>query len=152
MLVAPVFSNKLCLVHLQISQNFQAQHALPPLTVTWTSARAFGALSKAISSMAEYADGPRHKFVVGIYNPDVPNPWDYALNHDFDFACTFISRPQLQSEILALPPTSPQLKQVLFKNALLSPSGKCSRYMIKLTRGPRPAYARDCFTVARDGF
>jgi hypothetical protein len=102
--------------------------------------------------MAEYGDGPRHKFVVGVHNPDVPNPWDYALNHDFDFACILISRPQLQSEILSLPPISPQLNQVLFKNALLRPSGKCSRYMIMLTRGPRPTHARDCFTMARDGF
>jgi hypothetical protein len=76
--------------------------------------------------MAEYssADGPRHKFVVGVHNPDVPNPWDYALNHDFDFACTFISRPQLQTEIQTFPPNSPQLNQILFKNALLKPSGQ----------------------------
>jgi hypothetical protein len=117
-------------------------------TVTWTRARAFEDLLKAMSSMAEYGDGPRHKFVVGVHNPDVPNPWDYALNHDFDFACILISRPQLQSEILSLPPISPQLNQVLFKNALLRPSGKCSRYMIMLTRGPRPAHARDCFIMA----
>ena len=76
--------------------------------------------------MAEYGDGPRHKFVVGVDNPDVPNPWDYALKHDFDFACTFISRPQLQNEILTFPPNSPQLNQVLFKNSLLRPSGEVS--------------------------
>ena len=73
--------------------------------------------------MADPGDAPRHKFVVGVHNPDVPNPWEYALNHDFDFACTFISRPQLQSEILSSPPKSVQWNQVLFKNALLRPSG-----------------------------
>lgn len=76
--------------------------------------------------MAQYGDGPRHKFVIGVYNPEVPNPWDYALNHDFDFASTFISRPQLQNEILTIPPNSPQLNQVLFENALLRPSGEVS--------------------------
>ena len=76
--------------------------------------------------MAEYGDSRRHKFVVGVHNPEVPNPWDYALNHDFDFACAFISRPELQNEILTLPPNSPQLNQVLFKNALLRSSGEVS--------------------------
>jgi hypothetical protein len=73
--------------------------------------------------MTDQGDAPRHKFVVGVHNPDVPNPCDYALNHDFDFACTFISRPQLQNEVLTLSPNSPQLNQVLLKNALLRPSG-----------------------------
>jgi hypothetical protein len=73
--------------------------------------------------MTEYGEAPRHKYVVGVHNPDVPNPCDYALSHDFDFACTFISRPQLQAEIRAFAPNSPQLNQVLFKNALLRPSG-----------------------------
>lgn len=73
--------------------------------------------------MADQGELPRHKFVVGVHNPDVPNPCEYALNHDFDFACTFISRPQLQNEALSLPPNSPQLNQVLLNNALLRPSG-----------------------------
>jgi hypothetical protein len=66
---------------------------------------------------------PRHRFVVGVHNPEIPNPWDYALNHDFDFACTFISRPQLEAEILAQVPDTPEFNQVLFQNALLKPSG-----------------------------
>jgi hypothetical protein len=74
--------------------------------------------------MADSADALRHKFVVGVYNLDVPNPWDYALSHGFDFSCGFISRPQLQHEALALPPNSPHLDQVLFKNALLKPEGQ----------------------------
>jgi len=69
-------------------------------------------------------EGPRHKFVVGVHNPDVPNPWDYALKHDFDFACTFISRPQLENEVLAHSPRSPEFEEVLFANALLRPTGK----------------------------
>jgi hypothetical protein len=77
--------------------------------------------------MTSYAEAPRHKFVVGVHNPEAPNPWDYALNHDFDFACTFISRPQLQNEIVKFTPTSPEFNRVLFKNALLRPSGKLSR-------------------------
>jgi len=76
-------------------------------------------------SMANYGDGdgPRHKYVVGVHNSDVPNPWDYALSHDFDFACTFISRPQLQAESLALAPQSPDFNVTLCRNALLRPSG-----------------------------
>src|SRR6202035_4563997 len=96
--------------------------------------------------MAEPGDGPRHKFVVGVHNPDAPNPWDYALNHGFDFGCTFISRPQLQSEIMSLPPNAPQSNQVLFTNALLRPSGAFS--FLQLYRGtedrPGVAYARAC--------
>ena len=75
-------------------------------------------------SMNNYGDPSRHKFVVGVYNPDAPNPCDYALSHGFDFACTFISRPQLQTEIPAVHPGSAQFNQVLFKNAVLKPSGK----------------------------
>ena len=73
--------------------------------------------------MAEYGDTPRHKFVVGVHNPDVPSPWDYALSHGFDFACTFISRAQLQSELLSLSPHSPEFNRALCRNALLRPSG-----------------------------
>jgi hypothetical protein len=92
-------------------------------------------VSKALSSriisaavpggpwMADYGDGPRHKYVVGVHNPDVPNPWDYALSHDFDFACTFISRPQLQAESIALAPQSSDFNVTLCRNALLRPSG-----------------------------
>ena len=73
--------------------------------------------------MADHGDAPRHKFVVGVLNPDIPNPWDYALSHGFDFACTFISRPELQSELLSLSPQSPEFNTALCRNALLRPSG-----------------------------
>ena len=73
--------------------------------------------------MTEYEDAPRHKFVVGIHSPTVLNPWEYALSHDFDFACSFISRPQLQSEIAHVMLGSPQFEDVLFNNTLLRPSG-----------------------------
>jgi|SRR5579859_1711287 hypothetical protein len=86
--------------------------------------------------MADYGEPPRHKFVVGVHNPEIPNPWDYAINHDFDFACTFISRPQLQNEIMSCPLNSPEMKQVLFKNALLRPSGILSSCPIILTIDP----------------
>jgi len=77
--------------------------------------------------MADYGDTPRHKFVVGVHNPDVPSPWDYALSHGFDFACTFISRAQLQSEVLPLSPHSPEFNTALCRNALLRPSGMSLR-------------------------
>jgi hypothetical protein len=104
-------------------------------------------------SMTDYGEPPRHKFVVGVHNPNVPNPCDYALNHDFDFACTFISRPQLQSEIVAFPPSSPQFNQVLFKNALLKPSGKTLVGMLLLI-GHRPgvAFAWSGLSMAGDRF
>ena len=103
--------------------------------------------------MTDYGEPPRHKFVVGVHNPDVPNPCDYALNHDFDFACTFISRPQLQSEIVAVLPSSPQFNQIVFKNALLKPSGKRVCWY-SFANGPRPGltYARSGVSVARDRF
>ena len=103
--------------------------------------------------MTDYGEPPRHKFVVGVHNPDVPNPCDYALNHDFDFACTFISRPQLQSEIVAFLPSSPQFNQILFKNALLKPSGKRVCWY-SVANGPRPSltYAWPGVSVARDRF
>jgi PRMT5 TIM barrel domain len=97
------------------------------------------------------ADAPPRRFVVGVHNPEIPNPWDYALNHDFDFACTFISRPQLQTELLAQPLDSPQLNQVLFKNALLRPSGTCA-YAEMLTWRSDIAHAWRCFTLARNRF
>jgi hypothetical protein len=97
------------------------------------------------------AEPPRHRFVVGVHNPEIPNPWDYALNHDFDFACTFISRPQLETEILAQVPDTPQFNQVLFQNALLKPSGiSCGMEM--LTWRSRVAYAWRCFLLARNRF
>ena len=74
--------------------------------------------------MTDYGDAPRHKFVIGVHNPDVPNPWDYALNHDFDFTCTFVSRRQLQNEVSGLSPNSAQFSRVLLENTLLKPSGK----------------------------
>lgn len=74
--------------------------------------------------MADSGDAPRRKFVVGVYNPDVPNSWDYALSQGFDFACAYISRPQLRQEALGLPPSSAHLDQVLFRNALLKPEGQ----------------------------
>ena len=103
--------------------------------------------------MNDYGEPPRHKFVVGVHDPDVPNPCDYALNHDFDFACTFISRPQLQSEIVAFPPSSPQFHEILFKNALLKPSGKRVCWY-SVANGPRPGltYAWSGVSVARDRF
>ena len=102
--------------------------------------------------MAEQGDLPRHKFVVGVHNPDVPNPWDYALNHDFDFACTFISRPQLQNEILSVPTNSPQSNQLLFTNALLRPSGTLFILGLEGTENRSGfAYARPCLSLARDG-
>ena len=73
--------------------------------------------------MTEYGDVPRHKFVVGIHNPDIPNPWDYASNHDFDFACSFISKRQLLNEILSFPTFSSEFDQTLFRNTLLKASG-----------------------------
>ena len=72
--------------------------------------------------MADYGGTPRHKFVIGVYNPYDPDPGNYLWSHNFDFVCTFISRPQLQNEIL-FPPNPSQLIQVLCKNALLTPSG-----------------------------
>src|SRR5579862_3082494 len=98
--------------------------------------------------MAEFSEAPRHKFVVGVHNPDVPNPWEYALKHDFDFACTFISRPQLEHEVLAQSPSSSQFDDVLFKNALLRPSGT-SHWTHSTDRGrPCPPYARFSFAMA----
>ena len=74
--------------------------------------------------MTDYGDPGRHKFVVGIYNPDGPDPWGYALERNFDFACVFISRPELQNEVATLPPGSAQFDQVLINNTLLRPSGR----------------------------
>jgi hypothetical protein len=101
--------------------------------------------------MADYGDGPRHKYVVGVHNPDVPNPWDYALSHDFDFACTFISRPQLQTESIALGPDSSDFNITLCRNALLRPSGIFVRQLIGMDaywiRSSSP-YAGACIAMA----
>jgi len=102
--------------------------------------------------MTDYGEPPRHKFVVGVHNPDVPNPCDYALNHDFDFACTFISRPQLQSEVATIPPNSSQFNQVLFNNALLKPSGNTLVTLMPIDSRSRVAYAWSCLTLAGDRF
>jgi hypothetical protein len=66
---------------------------------------------------------PRHKFVVGIHNPDVPNPWEYALQHGFDFSCSLISRTQLKNEISIYRPGSREFDETLLKNAVLRSSG-----------------------------
>jgi hypothetical protein len=75
-------------------------------------------------SMNEH-QAPPHKFVVGIHSPGVPNPCEYALSHGFDFACTFISRPQLEDEIRGSDPKSAECDEILLKNAVLHPSGSC---------------------------
>jgi hypothetical protein len=98
--------------------------------------------------MADYEEPPRHKFVVGIHNPEIPNPWEYALDHDFDFACVFISRSQLQQEVASLSPDSREFNAALFRNALLRPSGSAPSIQYTDKNRSYDARARPCIPLA----